>query len=61
MKPYIIKGMTLKTYSGRRLPLQIIETRIIDRPLRKLKDEILDAFKGMEDPAVDVDIQVKYL
>lgn len=59
--PYIITAATLVTYDGHRIPLEIIESEIIDRPRRLVEEQILDSFQGMSDPAVRVELKVKYI
>ena len=59
--PYIIQKITLITYSGKKIPLTILETNIIDIPIRLTKNKILDAFASMKDKAVDVKLEVKYI
>lgn len=59
--PYIIEGVTLITYSGKKLPLTIVEKNIIDLPIRLTKNKILDAFASMKDKPVDVKLKVKYI
>ena len=49
------------TYSGCKLPLAVIENKIIDIPLRILKEKILDAFSSMKDNPVDVKLEIKYV
>lgn len=58
---YIIQKITLITYSGKKIPLTILETNIIDIPIRLTKNKILDAFASMKDKAVDVKLEVKYI
>jgi len=60
-RSYIIKSITLITYSGCKLPLAVIENKIIDIPLRILKEKILDAFSSMKDNPVDVKLEIKYV
>jgi len=59
--PYIIQEIILITYSGRKLPLTIVDKKIIDIPVRLTKDQILDAFSSMKDKPVDVKLKVKYI
>lgn len=59
--PHIIQEIILITYSGRKLPLTIIDKRIIDTPIRLTKDKILNAFSSMKDKPIDVKLKVKYI
>lgn len=59
--PYIIQEIILITYSGRKLPLTIVDKKIIDIPVQLTKDQILDAFSSMKDKPVDVKLKVKYI
>ena len=59
--PNIIQEIILITYSGRKLPLTIIDKRIIDTPIRLTKDKILNAFSSMKDKPIDVKLKVKYI
>ena len=61
MRPYIVKGITLIFYNGQREDLVILETRIMDEPLRNLKERILDGFSKCAEPPVNAEIKVKYL
>lgn len=60
-KPYVINSMELITYSGKHLPLEIIEMNILDEPVKKLKERILDSFSMMKDCPVDVKLGIKYI
>lgn len=60
-RPYIINSMELITYSGKHLPLEIIETKILDAPINVLKERILDSFSMMKDRPVDVKLGIKYI
>ena len=44
IKPYIIQSATLITYNGRKVPLEIIDHDIISKPVKIVKEQILDAF-----------------
>jgi len=59
--PYIIQEIILITYSGRKLPLTIVDKRIIDIPIGLTKDKILNAFSSMKDKPIDVKLKVKYI
>ena len=59
--PYIIQEIILITYSGRTLPLTIVDKRIIDIPIGLTKDKILNAFSSMKDKPIDVKLKVKYI
>lgn len=60
-RSYIIKRIVLITYSGKKIPLDNITTEVINRPLKSVKEAILDAFSNMQDPPVNININVKYL
>jgi len=60
-RPYIIHSMELITYSGRHIPLEIIEMKILDKPIRLLKERILDSFATMVDRPVDVKLGIRYV
>lgn len=61
MKPYIITSMSLITYSGRKISLEIIESHILTKPLETIKDKLLDAFSTMKDKPVSVELKIKYV
>lgn len=60
---YIVRNLTLITYSGKRLPMEVIEKEIQKIPLKRLKEKILDQFgrMNMPDPVVRVELKVKYV
>lgn len=53
--------MTLITYSGRKLPLLVVEEKLIDIPVRIVKEKILDSFSTMIDKPVNVELKIKYV
>ena len=59
--PYIIQEITLVTYSGKQLPLSIIDRKIIDIPIKLAKSKIIDSFSSMRDKPIDVKLKVKYI
>jgi hypothetical protein len=61
MKPYIITSMSLITYSGRKIPLEIVESHILTKPLEVIKDKLLDTFSTMKDKPVNVELKIKYV
>lgn len=60
-RPYIVQDVTLVTYSGRRIFLSLVEYKIIDVPVRLVKEKILDSFSAMVDKPVDVELKVRYI
>lgn len=58
---YIIERVILITYNGRRLPLEIIDHEIITKPVKMVKEQILDAFSTMVDKPVKVVLHVRYI
>lgn len=60
-QPYIIERVILITYNGRRLPLEIIDHEIITKPVKMVKEQILDAFSTMVDKPVKVVLHVRYI
>lgn len=61
MKPYKITHIILITYSGKRIPLEIVSSEIINKPLKSMKEKILDSFKTMTDTPIDCEIKIKYV
>lgn len=61
MKPYIIISMALITYSGKKIPLTVIESHILTKPLKAIKDKLLDAFSTMKDKPVNVELKIKHI
>lgn len=61
MKPYIITYMSLITYSGRKIPLEIVESQILTKPLKIIKEKLLNAFSTMKDKPVNVELKVRYI
>lgn len=57
---YIIKKATLITYGGREIEIPV-STGMFDKPIRKLKDEILDKFKNdrRDDPFVKCNLSIR--
>lgn len=60
-RPYIVQDVTLVTYSGRRISLSLVEYKIIDVPVRLVKEKIFDSFSAMVDKPVDVELKVRYI
>lgn len=60
-RPYIIQKLSLVTYDGRIIPLKIFEPEIIDKPIRLVKEKVLNAFATMVDKPVDVKMKVRYI
>lgn len=58
-KPYIITGALAVTYGGRKLPLEVIGSEPITKPLRILEDEVCKKFATMDDPVVRVHFKTK--
>ena len=61
MNPYRITSATLTTYSGRKVKVTL-ETEIFNKPLRIVKDMILDGFiKACKssDPFVSIECKTK--
>ena len=61
MKPYIITSMSLITYIGRKIPLEIVESHILTKPLKAIKEKLLDAFSTMIDKPVNVELKIKHI
>lgn len=61
MKPYIITSIALITYSGKKIPLEVIDSQILKKPLKIVKEMFLDAFSTMTDKPVNVELKVKYI
>lgn len=53
--------MVLITYSGKKLPLTVIESYILTKPLKAIKEKLLDAFSTMKDKPVNVELKIKYV
>ena len=60
IKPYIIQSATLITYNGRKVPLEIIDHDIISKPVKIVKEQILDAFSAMVDRPVKVLLRIDF-
>lgn len=60
---YIVQGIILITYSGKRIPMEVIDQDIQKIPLKNLKEKILDQFGRMKmpDPIVRVELKVKHV
>lgn len=62
MKPYRIIAATLTKYSGEKVDL-VIESEIITRPVRIMKEMLLDAicrsYNNQGDPFVKIDVKTK--
>ena len=44
MRPYMIEAVTLITYGGKRLPLDVVGRSMRKEPVWKVKEMMLDAF-----------------
>ena len=64
MEPYRIKSATLITYSGKRHPIKL-ESEVITKPLRIIKESLLDTFSKMcennGDPFVRIEVRTEPL
>ena len=64
MNPYKITQATLITYSGKRIQVHV-ESEILDTPLRKSKEMLLDAFckacPRSSDPFVGIEVKTKQM
>lgn len=64
MKPYRIIAATLTKYSGEKVDL-VIESEIITRPVRIMKEMLLDAicktYNSPHDPFVKIDLKTQGL
>ncbi len=60
-KPYIIQSVILVTYDGKKMPLEIIDHNIISKPIKVVKEQILDAFSSMVNKPVKVLLKVRYI
>lgn len=58
-QPYIIEKMIIITYSGNKIPLEIKDNIIMDKPKRLLKESILDQFSSLEDKPVKVILKTR--
>lgn len=58
-QPYIIEKMIIITYSGNKIPLEIKENIIMDKPKRLLKESILDQFSSLDDKPVKVILKTR--
>lgn len=58
-QPYIIEKMIIITYSGNKIPLEIKENIIMDKPKRLLKESILDQLSSLEDKPVKVILKTR--
>lgn len=55
---YIVNGYTAISRSGKRIRFDALDRQVMSRPLRALKDEILDTFDPWRsDPVIDVKIE----
>ena len=65
MNPYLITSATLITYSGKKVSVDIIESEIFSKPIRVVKEHILDGFckacKSSNDPFVGIEVKTKPL
>ena len=53
--------MSLITYSGRKIPLAIVESHILTKPLKAIKEKLLDAFSTMIDKPVNIELKIKHI
>lgn len=60
-KPYIIQSVILVTYDGKKMPLEIINHNIISKPIKVVKEQILDAFSSMVNKPIKVLLKVRYI
>lgn len=60
-RPYVINSMELITYSGKHILLEILELNVLDKPVKLLKERILDSFSTMVDRPVDVKLGIRYI
>lgn len=60
-EPYIIQSVILVTYDGKKMPLEIINHNIISKPIKVVKEQILDAFSSMVNKPVKVLLKVRYI
>lgn len=58
-QPYIIEKMIIITYSGNKIPLEIKDNIIMDKPKRLLKESILDQFSSLDDKPVKVILKTR--
>lgn len=62
-EPYIIKSLTLLTYDGRRIPIEVVKSEIIKEPLHKVKNRLYDKFKDFKmmngDIVTGVDVRIR--
>ncbi len=59
--PYMLKGITLVFYDGKRKDMEVINSDITDMHPRLLKERILDGFKMMKSPPVKVELKTKWI
>lgn len=59
IQPYIIEKMIIITYSGNKIPLEIRDNIIMDKPKRILKESILDQLSSLEDKPVKVILKTR--
>ena len=60
-RSYIIKKIILITYDDKKIVFDIIDKGIKDRPIKLVKEEILDTFSTMKDKPVKVKIEKEYV
>ena len=65
MNPYLITSATLTTYSGKKVSVEIVDSQIFSKPVRVVKEQILDGFckacKSSNDPFVGIEVKTKPL
>lgn len=60
-RSYIVKQIILITYNGDKIPFEITNSEIINRPIKSLKESIIDQFSNMEDKPIKVDLKIEYV
>lgn len=60
-RPYRIKSVVLITYDGQRIPIEMVSSEIVDKPIKLMKELLLDAFSMMKNKPVDVKLSVVYV
>lgn len=65
MNPYMITSAILTTYSGKKVSVEIVSSEIFSKPVRVVKELILDNFckacKSSSDPFVGIEVKTKPL
>lgn len=60
-QPYRIKSITLITYDGKKIPVQLAQSEILSKPLKLVKEQILDAFSTIKDKPVKVILKTQQI